>query len=129
MKTVSERVSKPVSGAFRFSLTGLLTLSLTAFLAAQDCCNWPTNRTWTAPEPALPGTEYWFYGWDSTSNGIPPAEVFAAQRAAHRARLQAMAPLPPPPRKTVSQSVSKPVSENRKDPLTGSPAHPLTARH
>ena len=35
-KTVSESVGKPVSGAFRFSLTGLLTLSLTAFLHAAN---------------------------------------------------------------------------------------------
>lgn len=50
-------------------------LALTVF--AQDGPNPPFNRPegweWTAPETPLPGTRWYDYGWDSTSNGPVPA--------------------------------------------------------
>jgi len=46
----------------------LYALLITAVAALSSECEW----SWTAPEPPLPNTEYWFYSWDSTSNGIPP---------------------------------------------------------
>ncbi len=60
---------------------------LSALLAALGQEN---NWSWTAPDPPLPDTWYWDYGWDSTSNGIAPAEGLARREAAAR---PAQAPL------------------------------------
>lgn len=46
----------------------------------------PTNWSWTAPNPPLPGTTWYDYGWDSPSNGPVPAEVHQAAVGVHRER-------------------------------------------
>lgn len=69
---------------FLYAVLALLSAALAARSAEPpfDSVNW-TTWTWTAPEPALPSTEWYDYGWDSTSNGPVPAEL--GQRAARRA--------------------------------------------
>lgn len=56
-----------------------LAMCLSAFSTEPDPQEWTWNWSWTAPDPAMPNTEhsgpsYWFYGWDSTSNGFAPAD-------------------------------------------------------
>lgn len=57
-------------------LFGIWVLSLTPHAHAQEA-PWGnnTNWVWTAPEPPLPGTRWYDYGWDSTSNGPTPAVI------------------------------------------------------
>lgn len=75
---------------FLYALIALMSLLLSA-LGAEP--TW----SWTAPEPPLPETWYWDYGWDSTSNGPLPASEFAQREPSTAIRLaqRQSAPLPP----------------------------------
>lgn len=54
-----------------------LVLLLFVLPVGAQSVNWNT-WVWNAPEPPLPDTWTWFYGWDSTSN-IPPTELWFSQ--------------------------------------------------
>jgi hypothetical protein len=51
---------------------------------------------WVAPQPPLPDTVYWDYGWDSTSNGIPPSLEFLQSERVARVRVFKAPPALPP---------------------------------
>lgn len=86
----------------RYSLIASLLLVLSA--GAQSV-NWDT-WSWSAPEPALANTQWWDYGWDSSSNGPIPAEL---ARRRSELRMANRLPSPAPPA-LPGQSVSRPVN-------------------
>lgn len=71
-------------------LFGVCVLSATAQVD-------PPLWSWTAPEPPLPGTVWYDYGWDSTSNGPVPAEQVQMAQATVGRRAVMAPPLPPAP--------------------------------
>lgn len=78
------------------SILSILSIACTAAIRAQEpppSVNWSTS-SWEAPSQVLPNTEWYDYGWDSTSNGPIPAEL-AQRRTA--LRLAGRLPAPPPP--------------------------------
>lgn len=92
---------------FLYALLGLLTLAVAAMSQTQE-------REWVAPEPPLPGTRWYDYGWDSTSNGPVSAEELAEHANAKAPIRLAQGrsapteppalPKPPTPRTTTSKS-------------------------
>lgn len=92
-------------------------LMLVALLATSLNCSaaWVTPdplypsplMEWTAPNPALPDTEWYDYGEGSTSNGPTPAGQFAAApRQTGAIRAVANPPTAPPPSKSWVNSIS-----------------------